>query len=69
MNTAQLGKLLITSAPLGKILLAAGKITRPQLDRALEIQREAKHLLGEILIEQALTNAHLIGARAKPDRH
>ena len=55
MNTAQLGKLLITSAPLGKILLAAGKITRPQLDRALEIQRESKHLLGEILIEQALT--------------
>ncbi len=55
MNTAQLGKMLITSAPLGRILLAGGKITQQQLDRALELQRESKQLLGEILIEQAMT--------------
>jgi type IV pilus assembly protein PilB len=52
MNASQLGKMLITSAPLGKILLAAGKLTQEQLGRALEIQHTTKHLLGEILIAQ-----------------
>jgi type IV pilus assembly protein PilB len=54
MNTAQLGKMLITSAPLGRILLAGGKITQPQLERALALQAETKQLLGEILVAQAM---------------
>ena len=54
MNTAQLGKLLIASAPLGKILLAGGKITQQQLERALELQRQTKQLLGAILVEQGM---------------
>ena len=52
MNTAQLGKMLITSAPLGQILLAGGKITQSHLERALELQIQTKQPLGEVLIGQ-----------------
>jgi len=41
---------------LGRILEKAGKITREQLERALEIKKETDHRLGYILIKEDLIN-------------
>lgn len=38
--------------PIGELLLAAGRLTRPQLDRALAEQRFTKERLGEVLVRK-----------------
>lgn len=52
-NTDLVGSLLVASAirsRLGEILLSAKRITSPQLEFALELQRHQGGLLGEILV-------------------
>lgn len=46
--------------PLGLLLLAEGWITKTQLQRALEAQRERGGRIGELLVEECGVNAELI---------
>ncbi len=41
----------ITNKKLGEILLEEGKITKNQLDEAIQVQKESKELIGEIFIK------------------
>lgn len=40
----------VTSKPMGELLLERGKITRKQLEEALQAQRDKGGLIGEILV-------------------
>lgn len=52
-------------AQLGEILLRENKITRAQLEAALELQKSSGKMLGRILVDQgALTEAQLVAALA-----
>jgi hypothetical protein len=41
----------VTSKPMGELLLERGKITKDQLKKALDVQKEKGGLIGEILAE------------------
>ena len=59
------GSLIVASAVrsrLGEILLRAKRITSPQLEFALELQRRQSGLLGEILVSLGWVDRHTLDA-------
>lgn len=53
---------------LGQLILKAGKITEPQLEKALEIQQQNGGLLGQILISSGACSKADVGAAIKQQR-